>query len=149
MPWGILDGKRMQKGRAEQVGTGAGRFAALVHGGQNLRHMEKESLKTEATPLVPYNLTEKTVIRSFLGSREITGKGIPVTFQGRLLGGCMDILVNLLGTRFDRTTEFIEKYKEDGIIWFLEACDLNVFSIRRAMWQMEEAGWFPGMSKVF
>ena len=23
-----------------------------------------------------------------------------------------------------------------------EACDLNVFAIRRAMWQMEEAGWF-------
>ena len=35
----------------------------------------------------------------------------------------------------------MERYQEDGIIWFLEACDLNVFSIRRAMWQMEEAGW--------
>ena len=49
--------------------------------------------------------------------------------------------MNLLGTRFDRTREFVERYQEDGIIWFLEACDLNVFSIRRAMWQMEEAGW--------
>lgn len=36
----------------------------------------------------------------------------------------------------------MEKYKEDGFIWFLESCDLNVFAIRRAMWQMEEAGWF-------
>ncbi len=54
----------------------------------------------------------------------------------------MDCLVNLLGTRFDKTQDFLEKYKEDGIIWFLEACDLNVFAIRRAMWQMEEAGWF-------
>ena len=62
--------------------------------------------------------------------------------QGRLLGGCMDCLVTLAGTRFDHTKEFIEKYKEDGILWFLEACDLNVFGIRRAMWQMEEAGWF-------
>ena len=40
------------------------------------------------------------------------------------------------------TKDFIERYKEDGILWFLEACDLNVFSIRRAMWQMEQAGWF-------
>ena len=40
------------------------------------------------------------------------------------------------------TVDFAEKYKEDGIIWVLEACDLNVFGIRRAMWQMEEAGWF-------
>lgn len=62
--------------------------------------------------------------------------------SGRLLGGCMDCLVNLTGTRFDKTKDFIERYKEDGILWFLEACDLNVFSIRRAMWQMEQAGWF-------
>lgn len=41
----------------------------------------------------------------------------------------MDCLVNLTGTRFDKTKDFIERYKEDGIIWFLEACDLNVFSI--------------------
>ena len=54
----------------------------------------------------------------------------------------MDCLVNLLGTRFDKTVEYVEKYKEDGFVWFLEACDLNVFSIRRAMWQMEQAGWF-------
>ena len=35
-----------------------------------------------------------------------------------------------------------EKYKEDGILWFLESCDLNVMSIRRAVWQMKHAGWF-------
>lgn len=73
----------------------------------------------------------------------LTGKEIPqISFSGRLLGGCMDCLVNLLGTRYDYTEVFQEKYREDGIIWFLEACDLNVFSIRRAMWQMEHADWF-------
>ena len=54
----------------------------------------------------------------------------------------MDCLVGITGTRFDKVKEFTEKYKEDGFIWFLESCDLNVFSIRRAMWQMYEAGWF-------
>ena len=54
----------------------------------------------------------------------------------------MDCLVNLLGTGYDGTAAFCEKYKEDGILWMLEACDLNVMSIRRAMWQMEQAGWF-------
>ena len=38
--------------------------------------------------------------------------------------------------------EFIGKYKEDGFIWFLEACELNVMSIRRAIWQLKHAGWF-------
>ena len=34
-----------------------------------------------------------------------------------------------------------EKYKEDGILWFLESCDLNPMGIRRALWQLDEAGW--------
>ena len=99
---------------------------------------EKESLKNEDNPLAPYHVTEKRFLKSYIGNQRTDN----LTFQGRLLGGCMDCLVNILGTRFDKTKEFLEKYKEDGIIWFLEACDLNVFAIRRAMWQMEEAGWF-------
>lgn len=105
---------------------------------------EKESLKDEEKPCVPYNLTEPLKLRAFLGDKEIeegTGGFGELRFSGRLLGGCMDCLVNLLGTRFDRTAEFAERYREDGIIWFLESCDLNVFGIRRALWQMEEAGW--------
>lgn len=100
---------------------------------------ERESLKGPENPLAPYNLTEKKLIRSYVGKRPVSTK---LCFQGRLLGGCMDCLVNLLGTRFDKTREFAERYREDGIIWFLESCELNVFSIRRAMWQMEQAGWF-------
>lgn len=63
-------------------------------------------------------------------------------FTGRLIGGCLDCLVNLVGTRFDKVRDFNERYKEDGIIWFIEACDLNVLDIRRALWHMENAGWF-------
>ncbi len=99
---------------------------------------EKESLKGAENPLAPYHLTETRTLRTYVGREQVSA--VPA-FSGRLLGGCLDCLVNLLGTRFDRTREFVEHYQEDGIIWFLEACDLNVFSIRRAMWQMEEAGW--------
>lgn len=100
---------------------------------------EKESLKSPENPLAPYNLTEPLAIRTYVGREPVCGE---VTFQGRLLGGCLDCLVNLPGTRFDRTREFVERYREDGIVWFLEACELNVFAIRRAMWQLEESGWF-------
>lgn len=99
---------------------------------------EKDSLKDELNPLAPYNLTEKLAMQCFVGS-EMTEN---VSFQGRLLGGCLDVLANLVGTRYDRVHDFVERYREDGIIWFLESCDLNVFAIRRAMWQLEEAGWF-------
>ncbi len=104
---------------------------------------EAESVKGEENPLAPYHVTEKRVLRCFLDGKIYDGEEIPPTvFQGRLLGGCMDCLVNLLGTNFDRTGHFIDKYRKDGILWFLESCDLNVFGIRRAMWQMEHAGWF-------
>lgn len=80
--------------------------------------------------------------RTALFTEPGTGMEVETAFSGRLLGGCVDCLVNLLGTKYDRVTEFAEKYQEDGIIWFLEACDLNLMGIRRAMWQMEHAGWF-------
>lgn len=106
---------------------------------------EKESLKNAENPLLPYHVTEPRKLKAyykgeFLDAPEkITDE---IQLSGRLLGGCMDCLVNLLGTKFDKTVDFTEKYREDGILWFMEACELNVFSIRRAMWQMENAGWF-------
>lgn len=99
---------------------------------------EKESKKTEDNPLAPYNVTVPRILRKYPDQ--------DLDFSGRLLGGCMDCLVNLTGTRFDKTTAFVEKYKGDGILWFLESCDLNAFAIRRAMWQMENAGWFAHAS---
>lgn len=68
-----------------------------------------------------------------------------VELSGRLIGGCMDCLVTLVGTKFDKANDFSEKYKDDGIIWFLESCDLPVMSMRRALWQMENAGWFENV----
>lgn len=137
-PWhaSLYDALGILTGDGKAAGKDAVGHAAVVTG---YGMWEKEALKSEENPLVPYHLTEPLSIRTYVG-REQTDQG--VRFRGRLLGGCMDCLVNLTGTRFDRTEAFVERYREDGIIWFLEACDLNVFAARRAMWQMEEAGWF-------
>ena len=38
--------------------------------------------------------------------------------------------------------EFIEKYKEDGIIWYLESFDLHFEQMMEGLWKMKEMGWF-------
>ena len=104
---------------------------------------ETESNRDEEHPLEPYNCTEIRRIIAFDGSRFPEGnESERISFSGRLIGGCLDCLVNLCGTVYDHAAEFAEKYKEDGLIWFLEACDLNVFAIRRAIWELQHAGWF-------
>ncbi len=119
----LLEGKRKQAG---SYGT-----------------WEKEGIKDEDHPLAPYQCEEELRLKLYTpNDRGGLTECRQVEMEGRLIGGCMDCLVNLLGTSFDRVEAFAEKYREDGFIWFLEACDLNVFGIRRAMWQMEHAGWF-------
>lgn len=68
--------------------------------------------------------------------------GQEVTVSGRLLGGCLDVLLNLVGTKYDKTVPFLEKYKEDGILWYLESFSLNSEALTRGLWQLREAGWF-------
>lgn len=65
-----------------------------------------------------------------------------INIQGRILGGCLDVLLTLVGTGYDKTKEFINKYKDDGILWFLESYNLSSESMVRGLWQLKEAGWF-------
>lgn len=66
--------------------------------------------------------------------------------EGRLLGGCLDVLLNMVGTSFDQTAEFAERYKKDGILWYLESFSLDSDSLTRGLWQLKHAGWFTGAS---
>ncbi len=69
-----------------------------------------------------------------------------IELNGRILGGCIDILVSLVGTKFDKVKEFIEKYKNDKIVWFFDNCELTSEGILRGLWQLKEAGWFSNIS---
>ena len=111
-----------------------------------------ESLKDENNPYAPYNLTEKS-LKSVFDSKKLYAPGEftgELDFSGRLIGGCTDCVVNLVGTPYVDIEGFMERYAGDGVIWCLESCDLNVFDIRRAMWHFEKAGWFKkGIVKGF
>ncbi|MCR5742392.1 MAG: LD-carboxypeptidase [Lachnospiraceae bacterium] len=103
---------------------------------------EKDALKSEENPLASYHVTEPTKYFPYNGKMPVQ----KMYAEGRLIGGCMDCLVNLVGTKYDRVKEFVNRYNDEGILWFLEACDLGVMDMRRALWHMREAGWFEHAS---
>ncbi len=117
--------------------------AALLEGGAHVQKgyplYEVEPKKDAEHPLEPYHVTEPRHITAFSPEGESAAH---IAMEGRMVGGCLDCLVNLAGTNFDEVPAFCERYKEDGIVWVLEACDLNVYSIRRALWHLAHAGWF-------
>jgi muramoyltetrapeptide carboxypeptidase LdcA involved in peptidoglycan recycling len=65
-----------------------------------------------------------------------------VSFEGMLIGGCVDTLCKLFGTRFAPAESFLNKYKQKGFIWTLESCEMSAPDIYRTLWQMREGGWF-------
>lgn len=95
---------------------------------------EKEGIKYE-NGLEPYNLDTIVEWKSLNRDNE-------VTIKGRIIGGCIDVLVSLVGTRFDHVNEFIQRYKEDGIVWYFDNAELTSEQLIRALWQLKMAGWF-------
>lgn len=65
-------------------------------------------------------------------------------FSGYLIGGCLDVLQFLCGTKYDKTKEYTLSHKK--VIFFMEACDLQAIAIRRALLQLKEAGWFNNIT---
>lgn len=69
-------------------------------------------------------------------------------FSGRMISGCTDVLSILAGTTFAPVKAFVETYRQDGIIWALESCELDANALYRALWQMRYAGWFSGATGI-
>lgn len=83
----------------------------------------------------PYNLTEPVYWKNLNNINSIN-------VTGRIIGGCIDCLNDLFGTRFDTTTAFIEKYKNDGIIWYFDNCEFSSEQLIRTINKFKDNGWF-------
>lgn len=68
--------------------------------------------------------------------------------QGRCIGGCIDVLKDLIGTRYDGTADFIHKYKDDGFIWYFDNFSQSAEVFYLTLLQMEYAGWFENAKAV-
>lgn len=66
-------------------------------------------------------------------------------FEGRLIGGCLDVLVDIAGTKYENAAGFAEKYADDGIIWYMESFDAVGERIIINLWKLKELGWFKNV----
>ena len=138
-------GKEWEKTEADTFSILEGK--AAVFSGYSMYERPDDETRTE-DPLAPYHLTEEARPIAFLpdGAHMKRVENGDARLKGRLLGGCLDILENLSGTRFDGTKAFAARHKEDGILWMIEACDLTPMSIRRTLWHLKMQGWFEHAS---
>ncbi|UWE05022.1 S66 family peptidase [Laceyella sacchari] len=69
--------------------------------------------------------------------------------QGRLLGGCVDVIRHLIGTPYGDVGKFRKAFIDgEPILWFFENCELVTTDLRRSLVQMKLAGWFEGCSGI-
>ncbi len=94
-----------------------------------------EEDKKLITGLEPFNLTKKVYWKN-LNNEDV------INIKGRMIGGCLDLITELFGTRFDKTKAFLEKYKDDGIIWYFDVCELSSESLIRTLWKLKDNGYF-------
>ncbi len=93
-------------------------------------------------PDLPFHLTEKTLWKSS------NTKPGPIEFSGRLIGGCLDTLASLTGTRFGDVASFAHRYRNDRTILFFENCQQTPTSMARIIWNFRFAGWFENCAGV-
>ncbi len=90
--------------------------------------------------LLGYNLTNDVIYKALNGESKLS-------FEGRIIGGCIDVLIQLVGTKYDNTINFCNKF-EEGIIWYFDNCELSSMELYRRLYQLKEIGWF-GNAKGF
>ena len=86
------------------------------------------------TGLEGYNLTEKVEWKTLDDK--------PINVTGRIIAGCLDLISELSGTKYDGMKDFNEKYKNDGIILAFDNCELSKEELLRTIWKLNEFEYF-------
>lgn len=64
-----------------------------------------------------------------------------LSLKGRCIGGCLDVLKDLIGTRYDAGKAFSRRYQEDGLLWYFDIFAMSAENMYRTLLQLRYAGW--------
>lgn len=97
---------------------------------------EKEELKNiPGLALAGINAVEETCWKHLYDEKSIN-------IEGRIIGGCLEVLYDICGSKFDKVDSFLTRHKEDGFIWYIENYGSDIITQYRALWKFKQAGWF-------
>ena len=74
--------------------------------------------------------------------------GGPVTVEGRLVGGCIETISNLMGTPYGDIASFAERDAPEGLLVYVEASEDGALEICRNLHGMRLAGFFDAANAV-
>lgn len=125
-----------------------GVFDVLMHDGgtpivQNASgHYQVQGIPFQTDTNAALNQTEPT------RWRRLDGRAGPLTVQGRLIGGCLDTVSRLAGTRFGDVPAFVRRCGSDGTLLYLENCEQSPCEMLRTFHSLRLHGWFDGLAGV-
>lgn len=83
-----------------------------------------------------YNLTEDNIYECNIKEAE---------FSGRMIGGCIDTFHMISGTKLDNISNFVSQFEEEGVIWYIDNCELAPCEFYRRLWMMDNMGYFKNV----
>ncbi|MBB1200882.1 LD-carboxypeptidase [Enterobacteriaceae bacterium 89] len=89
-----------------------------------------------------FSLTAKTQWKSL--NPDLT----ETRFEGRLIGGCLDILTRIAGTHFGALPEFVRQNAGDGIILYFENVEMGPCELTRGLLSLRLQGWFSSLQGI-
>ena len=75
-------------------------------------------------------------------------EGYALDVTGRLIGGCIDVIDEVIGTPYEDLKGFVERYKDDGFIWFFDNFELTPMGLMYSMNRLKQMGMFDNARAV-
>ncbi len=114
------------------------RGAVITQQSSSYYQVEGNNWRTD--PNAGFNLTEPTKWK------RLDGEISSLDFKGRLIGGCLETISRLAGTKFGNIAQFCHQYCEDGVILYFESSELKPCELTRALLSLRMHGWFDNIS---
>ncbi|SQC36618.1 peptidase U61 [Klebsiella pneumoniae] len=92
--------------------------------------------------------TEVSILTQKTQWKRLDGVTSSLTFSGKLIGGCLEIISRLAGTPFGNVPLFKASNSPQGIILYFENVEMAPCELTRALFSLRLQGWFDNLNGV-